>query len=128
MATRLVSPYPLVWSTGLARAGVGCRGAVSDQVLAGRRAGRGWGPRSTAGAGFGILADLILAARGVRGATKFLPTELVTSNFVTMTKLEAPWRRWSEPRPFVSLAARRAELCFCRWPFAVLGGHGGRSG
>ena len=40
-------------------------GAVSDQVLAGRRAGRGWGPRSTAGAGFGILADL---ARGVRGS------------------------------------------------------------
>ena len=39
MAERLVSPYPLVWSTGLARAGVGCQGAVSDQVLAGRR---GW--------------------------------------------------------------------------------------
>ena len=39
MAARLISPYPLVWSTGLARAGVGCRGAVSDQVLAGRR---GW--------------------------------------------------------------------------------------
>ena len=65
MAARLVSPYPLVWSTGLARAGVGCQGAVSDQVLAGRRgAGRGWGPRSTAAAGFGILAD---PARGVRG-------------------------------------------------------------
>ena len=42
MAARLVSPYPLVWSTGLARAGVGCQGALSDQVLAGRprRTGR----------------------------------------------------------------------------------------
>ena len=49
-------------------------GAVSDQVLAGRRVGRGWGPRSTAGAGFGILADL---ARGVRGATNLQPTELI---------------------------------------------------
>ena len=58
-------------------AGAGrCRmpGAVSDQVLAGRRAGRGWGPRSTAGAGFGILADL---ARGVRCAPNFQPTELI---------------------------------------------------
>ena len=37
MAARLVSPYPLVWSTGLARAGVGCHGPYPDQVLAGRR-------------------------------------------------------------------------------------------
>ena len=55
----------------LARAGVGCQGAVSDQVLAGRRAGRGWGPRSTAGAGFGILADL--ARGGSRGPAPAQP-------------------------------------------------------
>ena len=75
LCSRAAWPWPRGLFTLSARlvdgAGAGrCRmpGAVSDQVLAGRRAGRGWGPRSTAGAWFGILADLILAdpARGVR--------------------------------------------------------------
>ena len=38
--TGACSPYPLVWSTGLARAGVGCQGRVGCQVLPNRRAAR----------------------------------------------------------------------------------------
>ena len=56
--------YPLVWSTGLARAGVGCQGPcpIRSWPVDGLGAAGVW---STAGAGFGILADL---ARGVRGS------------------------------------------------------------
>ena len=79
MATRLVHP---IRSSGRR----GWRGPVSDaegpcpiRSWPVDGAGRGWDPRSTAGAGFGILADLILAdpARGVRGVRPQLnPTRI----------------------------------------------------
>ena len=82
--TFVLGPWP--WPRGLftlsARlvdgAGAGrCRmprGRVRSGLGRSTGAGRSWGPRSTAGAGFGILAD---PARGVRGATNFQPTELI---------------------------------------------------
>ena len=55
----------------MSRSGLGRSTGLGVVGVPGRRRGQG----------FGILADLILAdlARGVRGATKFLPTELVAS-------------------------------------------------
>ena len=48
--TGACSPYPLVWSTGLARAGVGCQGPCPIRSC--RSTGGAAGVRSTAGAGF----------------------------------------------------------------------------
>ena len=63
MAARLVSPYPLVWSTGLARAGVGCQGGpcpirswpvdgLGAAGVPGRRRGHGSESSQTQLAGF----------------------------------------------------------------------------
>ena len=67
MATRLGSPYPLVWSTGLARAGVGCQGPCP------------------------ILADLILAdpaSRGSRVRLQLNPTR-ITPAPIMLPRLDA---------------------------------------
>ena len=82
MAARLISPYPLVWSW---------RGPVSDaegpcpiRSWPVDGAGRGWGPRSTAGAGFGILA-----ARGVRGVRLQLNPTRITRLPSLLPRLDA---------------------------------------
>ena len=70
MAARLVSPYPLVWSMGLARAGVGCQGAVSDQVLAGST---GWARLGSPVDGGGRVRNgsyILNATRGVLSACR----------------------------------------------------------
>ena len=87
----------------------------------GRRAGRGWGPRSTAGAGFGILADL---ARGVRGATKFLPTVLLT----VASRVSTPLFRLTGNGLFVGthrpLRYEQRELTACTGELQGLRGNG----
>ena len=87
----------------------------------GRRAGRGWGPRSTAGAGFGILADL---ARGVRGATKFLPTVLLT----VASRFSTPLFRLTGNGLFVGthrpLRYEQRELTACAGELQGLRGNG----
>ena len=97
----------------------GWRGPVSD--ARGRvRSGLG---RSTAGAGFGILAD---PARGVRGATKFLPTVLVTS---VASRVRTPPFRLTDNGLFVGtrrpLRYEQRELRACAGELQGLRGNGG---
>ena len=68
----------------VARAGVGCRGAVSDQVLAGRRGWARLGSPVDGGAGFGILA-----ARGVRGVRLQLNPTRITRLPSLLPRLDA---------------------------------------
>ena len=82
MAARLISPYPLVWSWR--RPVSDAEGPCPIRSWPVDGAGRGWGPRSTAGAGFGILA-----ARGVRGVRLQLNPTRITRLPSLLPRLDA---------------------------------------
>ena len=84
--TGACSPYPLVWSTGLARAGVGCQGPCPIRSC--RSTGGAAGVRSTAGAGF---------HRRPRAPSHLVTNSALHPATTLQTLAGARERRWMRP-------------------------------